>query len=58
MTKGALDGVPGLGEARMKRLIAHFGSVAAVKKASLDNLLSLGWLPEVVAREVFKHIHG
>ena len=58
MTKGALDGVPGLGEARKKRLIAHFGSVAAVKKASLDNLLSLGWLPEVVAREVFKHIHG
>jgi excinuclease ABC subunit C len=58
MTKGALDGVPGLGEARKKRLIAHFGSVAAVKKASLDNLLSLGWLPEPVAREVFKHIHG
>ena len=58
MTKGALDGVPGLGEARKKRLIAHFGSVASVKKASLDNLLSLGWLPEVVAREVFKHIHG
>ena len=58
MTKGALDGVPGLGEARKKRLIVHFGSVASVKKASLDNLLSLGWLPEVVAREVFKHIHG
>jgi excinuclease ABC subunit C len=58
MTKGALDGVPGLGEARKKKLIAHFGSVGAVKKASLDNLLSLGWLPEPVARDVFKHIHG
>jgi excinuclease ABC subunit C len=58
MTKGALDGVAGLGEARKKRLIAHFGSVAAVKKASLDNLLALVWLPEPVAREVFKHIHG
>ena len=58
MTKGALDGIPGLGEARKKKLIAHFGTVAAVKKASLDNLLSLGWLPEPVARDVFKHIHG
>ena len=58
MTKGALDGIPGLGEARKKKLVAHFGTVAAVKKASLDNLLSLGWLPEPVARDIFKHIHG
>jgi excinuclease UvrABC nuclease subunit len=47
-----------LGEARKKKLIAHFGTVAAVKKASLDNLLSLGWLPETVARDIFKHLHG
>lgn len=58
MTKGSLDGVPGLGEARKKRLISHFGTVAAVKKASLENLMSLGWLPETVAQEVFKHLHG
>jgi excinuclease ABC subunit C len=58
MTKGALDGIPGLGEARKKKLVAHFGTVAAVKKASLDNLLSLGWLPEPIARDIFKHIHG
>ena len=58
MTKGALDGIPGLGEARKKKLVAHFGTVAAVKKASLDDLLSLGWLPEPVARDIFKHIHG
>ena len=58
MTKGALDGIQGLGEARKKRLLTHFGGVAAVKKASLDNLLNLGWLPESVAREVFKHLHG
>jgi excinuclease ABC subunit C len=58
MTKGALDGIQGLGEARKKKLIAHFGTVAAVKKASLDNLLSLNWLPESVARDIFKHLHG
>ena len=58
MTKGALDGIQGLGEARKKKLIAHFGTVAAVKKASLDNLLSLDWLPETVARDIFKQLHG
>ena len=58
MTKGALDGVQGLGEARKKKLVAHFGTVTAVKKASLDNLLSLGWLPETVARDIYKHLHG
>jgi excinuclease ABC subunit C len=58
MTKGALDGIQGLGEARKKKLVTHFGTVAAVKKASLDNLLSLGWLPETVARDIFKHLHG
>jgi excinuclease ABC subunit C len=58
MTKGALDGIQGLGEARKKKLVAHFGTVAAVKKASLDNLLSLGWLPEIVARDIYKHLHG
>ena len=58
MTKGALDGIQGLGEARKKRLLAHFGGVAAVKKASLDNLLNLGWLPEAVARDIFNHLHG
>jgi excinuclease UvrABC nuclease subunit len=47
-----------LGEARKKKLIAHFGTVAAVKKASLDNLLSLNWLPESVARDIFKQLHG
>jgi excinuclease ABC subunit C len=58
MTKGALDGIQGLGEARKKKLVAHFGTVAAVKKASLDNLLTLGWLPETVARDIYKHLHG
>lgn len=58
MTKGTLDGIQGLGEARKKKLVAHFGTVAAVKKASLDNLLSLGWLPDTVARDIFTHLHG
>ena len=34
MTASALDGVPGLGEARRKALLRHFGSVKQVRAAS------------------------
>lgn len=52
MTTSALDGIPGLGEARRERLVKAMGGVTAVKKASLDDLLALSFLPEAVARAV------
>jgi excinuclease ABC subunit C len=38
MTVSALDDVPGLGEARRKALVKHFGSVKALKAATADQL--------------------
>ncbi|MDJ0320228.1 excinuclease ABC subunit UvrC [Pseudarthrobacter sp. PS3-L1] len=38
MTVSALDAVPGLGEAKRKALLAHFGSVKAIKAASAEEL--------------------
>lgn len=58
MRRGALDGIPGLGEARKKRLAAAFGGVAGVRVASLDDLHALPWLPERVADAVFRHLHS
>ncbi|MFM8946774.1 MAG: excinuclease ABC subunit C, partial [Actinomycetota bacterium] len=52
MTASSLDGIDGLGEARRKKLVAALGGVNAVKRASLDDLLALSWLPEAVARAV------
>jgi excinuclease ABC subunit C len=37
-TTSALDAVPGLGPARAKALLAHFGSVRAIAGASVDDL--------------------
>ena len=45
MVTSALDGIPGLGEARKKRIVKAFGGVNAVKKASLDDLQGQTWLP-------------
>jgi excinuclease ABC subunit C len=35
---GMLDGIPGLGEVRRKALLKHFGSVKAVRAASVEQL--------------------
>jgi excinuclease ABC subunit C len=58
MTRGALEGVAGLGPARRRRLISEMGGVRAVQAASLEDLLGLGWLPEAVARAVYDHLHA
>jgi excinuclease ABC subunit C len=41
MTASALDSVPGLGEHRRKALISHFGSVARLKKATVEEITSI-----------------
>ena len=57
MVSSALDGIPGLGEARKKRIIKAFGGVTAVKKASLEELKIHTWLPEEVALAIFNKFH-
>jgi excinuclease ABC subunit C len=58
MTRSALDDIPGLGPARRKRLTKELGGVAAVKKASLDDLQALSWLPDDVAAAVYEKLHA
>ena len=58
MTRGALDGIPGLGPVRRRRIVSEMGGVKAVQAASLDDLLGLGWLPEAVARALYEHLHA
>ena len=57
MTNSALEGVPGLGPGRRTRLLRHFGTLRALRAAPLEDLLSLPWLPDAVARAVFAHLH-
>jgi excinuclease ABC subunit C len=57
MTKSALDGIPGLGPTRRKRLVDELGGVRAVQAASLEELRALVWLPDRVAESVYDHLH-
>jgi excinuclease ABC subunit C len=52
MTQSALDGIPGLGEVRKKRLLRHFGSVKRIRQASVDELREVPGLPKGVADAV------
>ena len=53
MTTSALDGIPGLGEVRQKKLVKALGGVNAVKRADLEELKALTFLPDAVAERVF-----
>jgi len=58
MTKSVVDDVPGLGPTRRKRLLKELGGVTAVKKATLEELEALPWLPSAVASALYRKIHG
>jgi excinuclease ABC subunit C len=57
MTTSVLDGIPGLGPVRQKRLRKELGGVAGVRRASLEELQALPWLPDPVAEAVYRKIH-
>jgi excinuclease ABC subunit C len=57
MTSSALDDIPGLGEVRRAKLVKALGGVNAVKRAELDELMALSFLPDQVARAVHAKFH-
>jgi excinuclease ABC subunit C len=58
MTKSVLDDIPGLGPARRKRLVEHFGTQKALKAAPVEDILALPWLPDDVGRAVYQRLHA
>ncbi len=58
MTKSVLDDIPGLGPTRKKRLVTELGGVKNVRKASVETLKALPWLPDAVAEAVLAKTHG
>ena len=57
MTSSLLDELPGVGPARKRALIKHFGSPDGVLSASAEQLQSVPGLPAKVGRELHAHLH-
>ena len=53
--RSQLDNVPGIGEARKKRLLQHFGTVAAVKAATVEELSAV--VPRAAAQALYAKLH-
>jgi excinuclease ABC subunit C len=57
MTGSLLDELPGVGPARKRALLAHFGSPDAVVAASSEELQAVPGLPAKIARELHARLH-
>ncbi|GLP75843.1 UvrABC system protein C [Mycobacterium antarcticum] len=54
MTASALDSIPGLGEHRRKALVTHFGSVARLKDASVEEITAVPGIGVATANAVLE----
>ncbi|WP_413851037.1 excinuclease ABC subunit UvrC [Albidovulum sp.] len=52
-----LDEVPGIGAARKRALLAHFGSAKAVSRAGLEDLKAVAGISETMAQTVYDFFH-
>jgi excinuclease ABC subunit C len=57
MTSSMLDDLPGVGPARKRALLAHFGSPDAILSASREELESVPGVPGKLARDMYRELH-
>ena len=51
--KSVLDEIPGVGPARRKALMRHFGSIGEVREASVEKLCEVPEIPEHIGRQIY-----
>jgi excinuclease ABC subunit C len=57
MTESIIDGLPGIGEARKRTLLKHFGSPEAILAATREQLEQVPGLPGKTARDLYTFLH-
>lgn len=55
--RSPLDGIDGIGPARKRALLHHFGSARAVSQAGVRDLAQVDGISQAVAQTVFNHFH-
>ncbi len=51
--KSVLDEIPGVGPARRKALMRHFGSISEIKEASVERLCEVPEIPEHIGKQIY-----
>jgi excinuclease ABC subunit C len=57
VTATPLDDVPGVGAARKRALLAHFGSAKAVSRANLSDLKAVDGVSDALAEKIYDFFH-
>ena len=52
-----LEGVAGVGAKKRRQLLLHFGSIGAIKGASIEELCKVKGISNSIASEIYKHFH-
>ena len=55
--RSRLDRIPGVGPARKRALLDHFGSARGVEQAGLEDLEQVPGISRVLARTIYDHFH-
>ena len=55
LTKSELDNIKGIGEAKKKALLKHFGSVEKIKNASIEELTKVKGINEELAKKILNN---
>ncbi len=58
ITASPLDEIPGIGPARKRALLLHFGTASKVRAAALEDLQRVPGISESVARKVHDFYHA
>lgn len=56
--RSALDSIPGIGPTYQKRLLAHFGSVKAMRQASIEQLEAVPGIGHAKAEAIYQALSG
>jgi excinuclease ABC subunit C len=57
MTESIMDELPGIGPARKRALLKHFGSPESVLSATREDLEAVPGFPQKVARDLYAHLN-
>ncbi len=55
--KSPLEEIEGVGKARRRSLLSHFGSVKALSQASVEEIVKVKGIPQQVAKNVYDYFH-
>lgn len=55
--QSAVDAIPGVGPARRRALIKHFGSVSSLREATVDEIELVEGISHDLAKKIWEHFH-